>query len=48
MVLHPVPGLAFGADWYGSFSAPAQADNGRHEVACGYERGPLRLARRAD
>jgi hypothetical protein len=43
MVLHPIPGLALGGDWYGSFSAPAHAENGRHEVEGGYERGPLRL-----
>jgi hypothetical protein len=37
------PDWLSGGDWYGSFSAPAHAENGRHEVEGGYERGPLRL-----
>jgi hypothetical protein len=43
MMLHPIPALAFGGDWYGSFSAPAYAEKRRLEVEGGYERGPLRL-----
>ena len=43
VIVHPITGLTLGADWYGSFSAPAHAEKRREEAEGGYERGPLRL-----
>jgi phosphate-selective porin OprO/OprP len=43
VIVHPLPGLSAGADWYGSFSAPALAEKRRFETEGGYDRGPLRL-----
>lgn len=43
LMAHPIQGLTLGADWYGSFSAPAHAEKRREEVEGGYEHGPLLL-----
>ena len=43
VMVHPLRGLTLGADWYGSFSAPARSEKRRGEAEGGYERGPLRL-----
>ena len=40
---HPTAELTLGADWYGSFSAPAGKRKRREEVESSYERGPLQL-----
>jgi hypothetical protein len=43
VMTHPVHGLSVGADWYGSFSAPARLEKRREEAEGSYERGPLKL-----
>jgi phosphate-selective porin len=43
VMVHLLPELTVGGDWYGSFSAPARAEKRRKEVEGGYERGPLHL-----
>jgi hypothetical protein len=43
IVVHPLPGLTAGGDWYGSFSAPAATVKRRMESEGGYERGPIHL-----
>jgi phosphate-selective porin len=43
LLIHPVPGLTAGGDWYGSFSAPGGASKRRFELEGSYERGPLSL-----
>jgi phosphate-selective porin OprO/OprP len=43
LLVHPLPGLTLGGDWYGSFSAPPHAEKRREEAEAGYERGPLHL-----
>ena len=43
VMVHPIPGLTVGGDWYGSFSAPAGAEKRRQEAEAGYERGPVQL-----
>ena len=43
MIVHPLPGLSAGGDWYGSFSAPAGTEKRRMESEGGYERGPIHL-----
>ncbi|HMC61302.1 MAG TPA: porin, partial [Candidatus Solibacter sp.] len=43
VMVHPMPELTVGGNWYGSFSAPARAEKRREEAEGGYERGPLRL-----
>jgi Phosphate-selective porin O and P len=40
-VAHPVHGLSFAADWYGSFSAPQNQQKRREELEGEYIRGPL-------
>jgi phosphate-selective porin len=40
-VAHPVHGLSFAADWYGSFSAPQHQQKRREELEGEYIRGPL-------
>jgi len=42
-IVHPIPGMMLGADWYGSFSAPAHDEKRRYDAETGYDRGPLRL-----
>jgi hypothetical protein len=41
MVVHPLQGLSLGADWYGSFTAPARLEKRREEVEGEYDRGRL-------
>ena len=43
VLVHPLPGLTAGGDWYGSFSAPAAAEKRRMESEGGWEHGPLHL-----
>jgi hypothetical protein len=43
VLVHPVPGLTAGGDWYGSFSATPSSVKRRFESEGGYERGPMRL-----
>jgi hypothetical protein len=43
MIVHPVNGLSLGADWYGSFAAPAKLEKRREEVEGEYDRGKLRI-----
>jgi phosphate-selective porin OprO/OprP len=43
VMVHVLPELAVGGDWYGSFSAPGRAEKRRKEAEGSYERGPLRL-----
>jgi phosphate-selective porin len=43
VLVHPLPELTVGGDWYGSFSAPAQAEKRREEAEGSYARGPLQL-----
>jgi Phosphate-selective porin O and P len=43
ILLHPLPELTVGGDWYGSFSASSGMPKRRAEVEAGYERGPLQL-----
>lgn len=43
VMVHPLPELSLGGDWYGSLSAPARAEKRRHEAEGAYERGPLAL-----
>lgn len=42
-MLHPIPGLTAGGDWYASFSAPAAAEKRRIESEGSYDRGPIKL-----
>jgi len=42
-IVHAIPGLTAGGDWYASFSAPAAAEKRRIESEAGYERGPIKL-----
>jgi phosphate-selective porin OprO/OprP len=42
-IVHPLPGLTAGGDWYGSVSAPASAEKRRMESEGAYDRGPLHL-----
>ena len=41
MLVHPLQGLSVGADWYGSFTAPARLVKRREEVEWEYDRGRL-------
>jgi len=41
MLVHPLPGVTVGGDWYGSFSAPAGMEKRRMESEGGYDRGPV-------
>jgi len=43
VMLHPLPELTMGADWYGSFSAPPKKEKRREEVEGGYDRGRVHL-----
>jgi phosphate-selective porin len=43
LIVHPLPGLTAGGDWYGIFSAPAAGEKRRTESEGGYDRGPLHL-----
>jgi phosphate-selective porin len=43
VMVHPLPELTVGGDWYGSFSAPARAEKRRKEAEGSYARGPLQL-----
>jgi hypothetical protein len=43
VMLHPLPGLSVGGDWYGSFSAPPLAAKRRWETEGAYDRGPAHL-----
>jgi phosphate-selective porin OprO and OprP len=43
VMVHPLPELTVGGDWYGSFSAPARAEKRREEVEGSYQRGPIQL-----
>ena len=43
VMVHPLPELTVGGDWYGSFSAPAGAEKRRGEVEGSYKRGPILL-----
>lgn len=43
IIVHPLPGMSVGGDWYGSFQAPAHAEKRREELEGEYVRGPLRL-----
>ena len=39
VLMHPTQGLSLGADWYGSFTAPARLEKRREEVEGEYDRG---------
>ncbi len=43
VIVHPLPGLTAGGDWYGSFSAPAGAEKRRMESEGSYDHGPIHL-----
>jgi phosphate-selective porin OprO and OprP len=43
VMMHPLPKLTVGADWYGSFSAPARSEKRRKEVEGSYGLGPIQL-----
>jgi hypothetical protein len=43
MMVHLLPGLTVGGDWYGSFSAPSAAVKRRIEAEGGYDHGALHL-----
>jgi hypothetical protein len=43
VMVHLLPALMVGGDWYGSFSAPAAKEKRRQEAEASYERGPLHL-----
>jgi hypothetical protein len=43
VIVHPIPELTMGGDWYGSFSAPALREKRRMESEGGYDRGPVHL-----
>jgi len=43
VMVHPLPGVTVGGDWYASFSAPAHNEKRRAEAEGGYDRGPLHL-----
>ena len=43
MMVHPLPGLTVGGDWYGSFSAPAATVKRRMESEGGYDHGAIHL-----
>ena len=43
VMVHALPALTVGGDWYGSFSAPAAKEKRRKEAEASYERGPIRL-----
>lgn len=43
VMLHPVPAVTVGGDWYGSFSAPARAEKRRVEIEGSYEQGRFRV-----
>jgi hypothetical protein len=43
VIVHPLPGLAAGGDWYGSFSAPPAMEKRRMESEGAYDRGPAHL-----
>jgi phosphate-selective porin OprO/OprP len=43
VIVHPLPELTVGGDWYGSFSAPPGAEKRRKEAEGGYDRGPIHL-----
>jgi phosphate-selective porin OprO and OprP len=43
VMAHPVTGLSVGADWYGSFSAPAHSVKRREEIEGSYEQGPFKV-----
>src|SRR5207253_10266592 len=39
IVVHPLHGVSLGADWYGSFTAPARLEKRREEIEGEYDRG---------
>ena len=43
MLVHPLRGLSLGADWYGSFTAPARLEKRREDVEGDYDRGRLHI-----
>jgi len=43
VIVHPLAGLTAGGDWYGSFSAPANAVKRRMESEGAYDRGAIHL-----
>lgn len=43
VMVHPIPGLSVGADWYGSFSAPPRSEKRREEVEGSYEQGAFKI-----
>ena len=43
VVVHPLPGVTVGGDWYASFSAPAHKEKRREEAEAGFDRGRLHL-----
>jgi len=43
VMVHPVPELTVGGDWYQSFSASGGTEKRRDEVEGSYERGPIHL-----
>jgi phosphate-selective porin len=43
VMVHPLPELTVGGDWYGSFSAPPGAEKRRREAEGSYDRGPIHL-----
>ena len=45
MIVHPMHGVSLGADWYGSFTAPARLEKRREEIEGEYDRGRLQIPR---
>jgi phosphate-selective porin OprO/OprP len=43
MMVHALPELTVGGDWYASFSAPAAKEKRRSEAEASYDRGPIHL-----
>jgi hypothetical protein len=43
LMVHPLPKLTVGGDWYASFSAPAAKEKRRYDAEAGYDDGPLHL-----
>jgi phosphate-selective porin len=43
MIVHALPGLTVGGDWYASFSAPAAKEKRRSEAEASYDHGPIHL-----
>ena len=44
MIVHPMHGVSLGADWYGSFTAPARLEKRREEIEGEYDRGQAVVA----